>query len=38
MVSGLDSGSRDLVLRPGQVVVFLGRTLYFYSSSLHPGV
>ena len=40
MVSVLNSGSRGLSLSPGRghCVVFLGKTLYSYSASLHPGV
>ena len=40
MVSALDSGSSDLGSSPGRVhcVVFLGKTLYSHSASLHPGV
>ena len=40
MVGVLDSRSSDLVLSPGQghCVVFLGKTLYSHSASLHPGV
>ena len=40
IVSELDSGSSDPGLSPGRVhcVVFLGKTLYSHSSSLHPGV
>ena len=40
MVSTLDSGSSGLSSSPGQghCVVFLGKTLYSHSASLHPGV
>ena len=42
MVNVLDSGSRGTGLSPGRVmddcVVFLGKTLYSHSASLHPGV
>ena len=40
MVSALDSGSGGLGLSPGQghCLVFLGKTLYSHSASLHPGV
>ena len=40
MVSGLDSGASGPGSSPGrgQCVVFLGKTLYFNSASLHPGV
>ena len=40
MVNALDSGSCGLGLSPGQghCVVFLGKTLYSHSASLHPGV
>ena len=40
MVSALDSGSGVLGSSPGRgyCVVFLGKTLYSYSASLHPGV
>ena len=40
MVGALDSRSSDPVLSPGQghCVVFLGKTLYSHSASLHPGV
>ena len=40
MVSALDFGSSGPGLRPGQehCVVFLGKRLYSYSSSLHPGI
>ena len=40
MVSVLDSGLGGLGLSPGQghCVVFLGKTLYSQSASLHPGV
>ena len=40
MVSALDSGSSGLGSSPGQghCVVFLGKTLYSHSASLHPGV
>ena len=40
MVSALHSGSGGLGLSPGQgqCVVFLGKTLYSHSASLHPGV
>ena len=39
MVSVLDSGSNGLGSSPGQVIVlFLGKTLYSYSASLHPEV
>ena len=36
MVSALDSGSSGPGSSPG--VVFLGKTLYSHSASLHPGV
>ena len=40
MVSALDSGSSGLGSSPGRghCVVFLGKTLYSQSASLHPGV
>ena len=40
MVSALYSGSSGLGLSPGRghCVVFLGKTLYSHSASLHPGV
>ena len=40
MVSALNSGSRGPGSSPGRghCVVFLGKTLYFHSASLHPGV
>ena len=40
MVSTLDSGSNGLSSSPGRghCVVFLGKTLYSHSASLHPGV
>ena len=40
MVSVLNSGSGGLGSSPGQghCVVFLGKTLYSHSASLHPGV
>ena len=40
MVSALDSGSSGLGSSPshGHCVMFLGKTLYFHSASLHPGV
>ena len=40
MVSVLDSGVSGLGSSPGrgQCVVFLGKTLYSHSASLHPGV
>ena len=40
MVSALDSGSSGQGLSPGRghCVVFLGKTLYSHSASLHPGV
>ena len=39
MVSTLDSGSSGLGSSPhGHCVVFLGKTLYYLSASLHPGV
>ena len=40
MVSALDSRLGGLGLSPGQghCVVFLGKTLYSHSASLHPGV
>ena len=40
MVSALDSGSSGPGLSPGwsHCVVFLGKTLYSHSASLHPGV
>ena len=40
MVSALNSGVRGLGSSPGRghCVVFLGKTLYSHSASLHPGV
>ena len=40
MVSALDSGSGGAGSSPGRgyCVVFLGKTLYSHSASLHPGV
>ena len=40
MVSALDSGSSGLGSSPGRghCVVFLDKTLYSHSASLHPGV
>ena len=40
MVSALSSGSGGPDLSPGwgYCVVFLGKTLYSHSASLHPGV
>ena len=40
MVSGLDCRSHGPGSSPsrGNCVVFLGKTLYFHSVSLHPGV
>ena len=40
MVSALDSGSDGPGSSPsrGHCVVFLGKTLYSHSASLHPGV
>ena len=40
MVSALDSGASGLGSSPdqGHCVVFLGKTLYSHSASLHPGV
>ena len=40
MVSALNSGSGGPGLSPGRghCVVFLGKTLYSHSASLHPGV
>ena len=40
MVSALDSGASSLGLSPGRghCVVFLGKTLYSHTASLHPGV
>ena len=40
MVSALDSGSNGPGSSPGRghCVVFLGKTLYSHSASLHPGV
>ena len=40
MVSQLDFGSSGLGSSPGwgHCVVFLGKTLYSHSASLHPGV
>ena len=40
MVSAPDSGSGGPGSRPGRghCVVFLGKTLYSHSASLHPGV
>ena len=40
MVSALDSGASGPGWSPGrgQCVVFLGKTLYSHSASLHPGV
>ena len=39
MVCALDSGSSGPGSSPGQghCVMFLGKTLYFHSSSFHPG-
>ena len=39
MVSAFNSGSRDPGSSPGRghCVVFLGKTLYSHSASLHPG-
>ena len=39
MVSALDSGASGPGSSPGrgQCVVFLGKTLYYHSASLHPG-
>ena len=40
MVRALDSGSSGPGSRPGRghCVMFLGKTLYSHSASLHPGV
>ena len=40
MISALDSGSSGPGSSPGRghFVVFLGKTLYSHSASLHPGV
>ena len=40
MVSALNSGSGGSGLSPGRghCVVFLGKTFYSHSASLHPGV
>ena len=40
MVSALDSGASDPGSSPSRrhSVVFLGKTLYSHSASLHPGV
>ena len=40
MVIAFDSGSSDPGSSPGRghCVVFLGKTLYSHSASLHPGV
>ena len=40
MVNALDSGSNGPGSSPsrGHCVVFLGKTLYSHSASLHPGV
>ena len=40
MVSTLNSGLSGLGSSPGRghCVVFLGKTLYYHSASLHPGV
>ena len=40
MVSALDSGSSGPGSSSGRghCVVFLGKTLYYHSASLHPGV
>ena len=40
MVSALDYGSSGPGTSPGwgHCAVFLGKTLYFHSASLHPGV
>ena len=40
MVSALDSGASGPGSSPGwgHCVVFLGKTLYYHSASLHPGV
>ena len=40
MISVFDCGSSALGSNPGQghCVVFLGKTLYLHSASLHPGV
>ena len=38
MVSALDSKSGGSEPQPGHCVVFLGKTLYTHSTSLHPGV
>ena len=40
MVSALDSGASGPGSSPGRghCVVFLGKTLYSHSASLHPGV
>ena len=40
MVCAINSGTSGLGSSPGQghCVVFLGKTLYSHSASLHPGV
>ena len=40
MASALKTGLKGLGLSPGRsrYVVFLGKTLYSHSASLHPGV
>ena len=40
MVSALDSGLKSSGFEPwpGHCVVFLGKTLYSHSASLHPGL
>ena len=40
MVSALNSGASGLGSSPGRghCVVFMGKTLYSHSASLHPGV
>ena len=38
MVSALNSGLSGLSPGQGHCVVFLGKTLYSHSASLHPGV
>ena len=38
MVSVLDSGASTPGLSPGHCVVFLGKTLYSHSASLHASV
>ena len=38
MVSAVDSGSNGLGSSPGHCVVFLSKTLFSHSATLHPGV